>query len=569
VREPTEQGRRGGRRPFAARSAAPLIVFLGALLLVAATIPHYGLTWDEPWYFHAADLKVKWLLGLGRELLGGRVGEHLRDDVIAEAWHWDPSHVPHPPFSRVLSGLSRALFGSTVDAFTAYRLPSALFLALVATGMYVWLAAVFDRATAAFSAAAVLLMPNLFGQAHFAMTDMPLAALWFLVTLAFWQGLSSPGWSVACGVLWGLALATKFPAFAIPVPLILWAHLFRRGSYANNVFAMTFLGPLTMVASNPYLWHHGPARAAQFVYDSVSRTARPGTDFPVFFLNQYHVSATLPWYYAPAMTAFTVPETLLALSALGAASALWPAAAGARREIVALFALSAACVLGMGLLPGAALHDVNRLMLPVLPFLAGLAGAGFFALTRGLAVWGQRAGWGERIAGLRPKVIGAALLATLVPPAIDLVVHHPYELSYYNRLVGGVRGAYDRGLEVTYLMEVFNPRFLGFLNAELGPASALNASFSNFMFVYYQRHGRLRSDVRITDGVDFDHYLLLNRPSAFREDRVFLQTRPVLRDAWCLRGAPLVLIYAPRAAGTEAAGAACDGVHQGRGRKVR
>jgi hypothetical protein len=171
----------------------------------------------------------------------------------------------------------------------------------------------------------------------------------------------------------------------------------------------------------------------------------------------------------------------------------------------------------MGLLPGAALHDVNRLMLPVLPFLAGLAGAGFFALTRGLAVWGQRAGWGERIAGLRPKVIGAALLATLVPPAIDLVVHHPYE----------------------------------------------------FMFVYYQRHGRLRSDVRITDGVDFDHYLLLNRPSAFREDRVFLQTRPVLRDAWCLRGAPLVLIYAPRAAGTEAAGAACDGVHQGRGRKVR
>jgi hypothetical protein len=222
----------------------------------------------------------------------------------------------------------------------------------------------------------------------------------------------------------------------------------------------------------------------------------------------------------------------------------------------------------MGLLPGAALHDVNRLMLPALPFLAGLAGAGFFALTDGLVARGQRAAWGARIAGLRPKVLGAALLVALLPPAVDLVVYHPYELSYYNRLVGGVRGAYDRGLEVTYLMEAFNPRFLAFLDGELRPGSALNASFSNFMFLYYQRHGRLRRDVRITDGPDFDHYLLLNRPSAFREDQVFLATRPVLRDAWCLRGAPLVLIYAPRAAGTEPP-AACDGVHQGRGRRAR
>jgi len=430
-----------------------------------------------------------------------------------------------------------------LDKFTAYRLPSALFLALVVTAMYVWMTEVFDRATGLLSAAAVLLMPNLFGHAHFAMTDMPLAALWFLAAFAFWRGLGSWRWSVAFGVLWGFALATKLPGFLLPIPLILWAHLFRRQQYANNVFTMMFVGPPVMVVCNPYLWHHGAARVAEFLYMNASRAVRPGTDFPIFFLNEYHRSATLPWYYGLMMTALTVPETMLLLAVLGVGSVVW---LGARREVVALFALNAGFVLGMALVPGAVLHDVNRLMLPVLPFLAGLAGAGFFSVTRCLVAWGQHARWARGISHLRMKVVGALCVLALVPPALELVAHHPYELSYYNRLVGGVRGAYAKGLEVTYLMEAFNPEFLKFLDKGLPGNAAINASFGNFMFMYYQRHGRLRTDIRITEGADFDYYILLNRPSAYPEDRMFLETRPVLHDGWYFRGVPLVFIFKAR-----------------------
>ena len=101
----------------------------------------------------------------------------------------------------------------------------------------------------------VILTPNLFGYAHFAVTDLPLASMWFLTVFAFWKGLSNWKWSVVLGVLWGLALATKFPAVLIPVPLILWAHLFHRDKYVNNVFALLFIAPIFMIGIQPYLWH--------------------------------------------------------------------------------------------------------------------------------------------------------------------------------------------------------------------------------------------------------------------------------------------------------------------------
>jgi 4-amino-4-deoxy-L-arabinose transferase-like glycosyltransferase len=131
-----------------------------------------------------------------------------------------------------------------VDKFTAYRIGPALFFAALVTVMYLWMTELFSKATGLFSALAVILTPNLFGFAHIAVTDLPLASMWFLTAYIFWKGLSNWKGSILLGVIWGLALSTKFPALLIPVPLILWAHLFHRERYVNNVFALFFLAPM-------------------------------------------------------------------------------------------------------------------------------------------------------------------------------------------------------------------------------------------------------------------------------------------------------------------------------------
>ena len=137
--------------------------------------------------------------------------------------------------------------------------------------------------------------------------NMPLTVLWFLTVYCFWRGLKDWRWSLVLAVVWGFALATKFPAFLIPIPLLLWAHLYHRQSYTNNVISMFFLSPIVMVSLQPYLWHQTFARIALFLYDSVSRGYRFETNFAIYFYNKIYVTSVVPWYYPFFMTGYLVP----------------------------------------------------------------------------------------------------------------------------------------------------------------------------------------------------------------------------------------------------------------------
>ncbi len=518
----------------------PWLIGGGVFFLVVATIPHYGLTWDEPGYFHASDLEIQWLADFGKNIFNGEASKSLQDDVIQAAWHWDSFHVPHPPFSRILSGLTKVIFSPVIDKFTAYRLAPAMLFSLLVAVMYQWMGTLFNRMTGLFAALTLLVIPNLFGFAHFAVTDMPLAVMWFMTVYCFWKGLEDWRWSPVLGVVWGLALATKFPAIAIPIPLLLWAHLYRRPIYANNVFSMIFLSPLVMVASQPYLWHETSRRIFEFLYEGLSRGFRPNTSFPIYFYDHLYFTNELPWYYPFFITGVTLPEPILILTVVGLAATAW---LKPQREAVVLFLLNALFILVMGLFPGAVLHDGVRQLLPVLPLLAALAGVGFFSLGEYLTEQSRRLAALQASKHLALKLSGILLFLALSLPTFDLLAYHPYELSYYNRLVGGIRGAYQRGLEVTYFMEALNPNFLKHLDDHLPRNAVVNAFLSNFMLTYYQRDGRLRKDIRISENTDAQYTILLNRRSTFGEGALILLKFVRPYDAFRLDGVPLVLIY--------------------------
>jgi hypothetical protein len=102
-------------------------------------------------------------------------------------------------------------------------------------------------------------------------------------------------------------------------------------------------------------------------------------------------------------------------------------------------------------------------------------------------------------------------------------------------------------------MEALTPDFLKFLNRELPQKTVINALVSNGMLTYYQAENRLRRDIQITYGEDFDFYIQFNRRSAFTDfDRAISgRVRPYV--SFNLYGVPLVSIYQSEQAKLKAA----------------
>ena len=259
----------------------------------------------------------------------------------------------------------------------------------------------------------------------------------------------------------------------------------------------------------------------------------------LFFGTLYYTSQ-LPWYYPFFLLGVTTPESILALTLIGIGAIY---CVREKTHAMVLFLFNALFIPLMGLLPGAVLHDGVRQLVSAIPFLVGLAGGGFYVLVRFINVQATKSRAAENIKHIQSKIVGCASVLFLLPAALDLFVYHPFELSYYNRLIGGARGAYEKGLEVTYFMEAFTPKFLKYLNEKLPARGVVNASFANFMFQYYQKENRLRPDLQFVQNENADYYILLTRRSVWSktEWRLFSTNSPIAA-VW-LGDVPVVSVY--------------------------
>jgi hypothetical protein len=136
------------------------------------------------------------------------------------------------------------------------------------------------------------------------------------------------------------------------------------------------------------------------------------------------------------IAAVTIPVGWLALAIRGAWSG-WRDTA--LRPTLQLAMLTMATVLLTFSWPGVPVYDGERLFLMIYPLAGLLVGIGISTIART-----------EWFAGRRQKLLIAAGVALIATQSIGIVLYHPFQLSYYNLLVGGLRGAERLGFEVTY-----------------------------------------------------------------------------------------------------------------------
>jgi hypothetical protein len=147
------------------------------------------------------------------------------------------------------------------------------------------------------------------------------------------------------------------------------------------------------------------------------------------------------------------------------------------------------------LLPSTPGHDGIRLFIVIIVFLAGAAGIGLGGLCESISKI-------RFVSGKRRAIVPSIVILVLLclPGGAALCKIHPYELSYYNEIVGGLSGADRQGFESTYWLEAgSDPKFLKFLNEEVPEGAAVEVIFEPGHYHFLQQRNLVRPDIRFVE----------------------------------------------------------------------
>lgn len=502
-----------------------------------------GFTRDEGVYFEAGRRYAAWFAD---DLTSSGTANPFSDEVIRSRFEYNREH---PALMKSLFGLSERLFSDKlglVREATGFRLPAILLSALLSAVLFLFGRHLTSRRGAIFAVLAFWLVPRTFFHGALSCFDMPIAFAWLLTVAAYRRATihrTLP--TLAClGLAFGLALSIKHNAWIIPgVLLIHWA-LTRLVAFARDrdgrrlletlapFAAMVVLGPLTLLATWPFLWH---APLERFLWYARFHTQH--INYPWEFFGRLLVEAPFPPGYALAVTALTVPLAILALMFTGALReilrfavtylvdpirrGIGRPAEGERRAIERLDSDSLLClgnasaslfVFSMPFIPvfGGVKH-----WLPAMPFLCLLAARALERVARGCEARLVR--HGRRTARLQPLAFPVLAALVLLPALVGLLRIHPYGTSFYNELARGPAGAASLGMHRQYWSNNVTGVF-DWINghAPLGAALYLH-EVTPAAFRAYQANDMLRRDLKFA-------------PSIARSSLAAYQYMPEFRD---------------------------------------
>jgi 4-amino-4-deoxy-L-arabinose transferase-like glycosyltransferase len=427
-------------------TAIAILFAIGALFPVYLTLDDFGLTIDEPIN-----------LSHGRNFAMVVLDEKWDAESVARTWSKGPEH---PPLTRFLNGLGqRFVAGSNLASVNLRggRVASAVAFAGIAF-LVVRLAASFAGLTAGIAAGlSFVTLPRMLAHAHFASPEVVSAFFLLWAWIAGGKALLGPKPSafarflavVGAGLILGLALLTKLTAALVPATMFM-AVVWMRGIRGLPSWLAWFsVGMLTFFAGWPWMWPVDvPGMSAGFAgsferFRDYLSTVFKRADLYVWYFGRQYRGNLVPWHFAPLFFAITTPIFTLIFGGFGFYSALKQ-----RIQAPRLFAVAIAFILSLAIfcLP-IQRYDGERLFLFVFPLWSVLAGVG--------VAWGIR-----RIDEPRRRWATIAALILLALPAVEIRRMHPFSLSYYNALVGGLKGAEKLGLEPTYWGDSLTPRLL-------------------------------------------------------------------------------------------------------------
>ncbi len=536
------------------------------------TSPAVGFTRDEGYYFKAGEQYFGWYRELWRNLWAGKLLETFSDATILRFFEYNHEH---PALIKTLMGFTwwwtHEVLGVSSHA-EGFRAIGPLFAGLcVALTFALARRARLARPYAVFAGLSWLLMPHNYFYSHLACFDVPVTAMTVAVVYTYLAGRRTLRGALIAGLVFGLACATKHNALFLGIlfvghwALTRWsAFRFQRGAGGGLRLPplplawplMVLFAVAIMYLHWPYLWHHPLERFGSYLSFHANHE-----HYPVSFGDGLLLVPPFPLHFPFTMTAYTVPLGMLVLGVVGMGLALrgiardphfrgdgvssWPhsldedppSSTHLMWGIMALFPVVLIA------LPSVPIFGGVKHWMPAMPFLALFAALALERAVAALRSWQPR-----RLAVFSGARLPAALaLLVLLPAAVDTVRTHPYGMSYYNALAGGVRGGAEHNLQRTFWGHSSRQLIVDALN-RAPDNSRVFFNRTNYDSVrMYQRDGLLKRSVRYASKVEQSDFALIYYQGGYYEElykvwQEYGSHQPL--ESVYLQGVPLVGLYA-------------------------
>jgi len=433
------------------------LLVLGVYLPAAGTI---ATGWDEGYTWKRIDALEPWVRRWFQP--GTSVGDQLSAATLSRYWQFSREEPDgHGPFYALLSNagheLTHRLFGPPMS----YRVGSVALFALACGALFRCLSSRWGTGPAGVAVGLVAMQPRIVPEVCFGVVDGPLLSLAILTYCGFLGAIERPTfWRImGFGVAAGCAMATKLTGWVLLGPYVAFAVVFVNQRTLKVLGWGVLIAAATCLLLNVGWWPNPLDGLVRFFRSNLTRAET--THIPIYFLGR-NFDFALPWYNTLVWTLVAVPPLTVVLGLIGLVGAgrrtlrEWASGQsdcdGESRPTTAtsafvLAALVWAAIMVVRALPQAPGHDGVRQIIIAFAYLAILAGGGVYLLQ----------GWRRQR--------GAMMLGWIAvgASAFECLAYHPFELSYYSPVVGGLPGAV-KNFEPTYFWDSLTPEAIEWLN---------------------------------------------------------------------------------------------------------
>lgn len=416
---------------WAAKRAAWLLVAIG-LVVVGYTASDYGVAWDDSVQTRYGSMVLDYFLTAGND----RACNELLD-----------LRLYGPPVELVGAVLARLAPHRLIEM---RHLLTALIALLSIPALYRFGRLLGNPWLGVFAAITLLLTPRFYGHAFVNTKDMPFA-IGMVASIGALSALLARRqyrWReiIECGLLLGCTVAVRPGGWLLLGPIYLLGAMFvdwqsrrartqsgsklghsKRRSLTKQGVMFT-IAWIVMVACWPWA-HESPISNP---LQAIRMSMKFHIVVPVLFDGQMMMSDALPRTYLVKYILITTPLTVLGLAGIGIATAARRLLRGLDHRRAAIYWmllvwLSLPLVLFFVMRPNA--YDGMRHFLFLLPAIALLAAIGMQTLFAGMP-------------GMKTRVaVGLAVAILLTMQLGSILQLHPYQIAYFNRLVGGTAAA--------------------------------------------------------------------------------------------------------------------------------